>query len=72
MTALQRADMARLLLPIMRSTVDSAADDGDALISQFVDGIGRSCASPEIASDPEYVITAAATLAFINDKGLQP
>lgn len=72
MTDGQRAAMARTLLPILRAQVDTAATDGNELVPTFVADISAKCKSPEIAADPEYVITPAATLAFFDDKSLQP
>jgi hypothetical protein len=72
MTPGQRTVMARDLLPLMRSTVDTAADDGATLAPAFADAISETCRRPDLKSDPEYVVTAAASLAFLDDARFQP
>jgi hypothetical protein len=62
----QRVAMARSLLPILRSTVDSAASSGSELAPAFAGAITAECNSPTLASyNGQYVITAAAALELL-------
>ena len=72
MTDSQRRTMAGALLPILRLGVDTSADDGTVLTGSFADAISKTCRSEEVAAYDEYVITAAAKLAFFYDKRFQP
>ncbi len=72
MTESQRIQMARDLLPTLRMTVDTAASDGAELAAAFATAIGQTCQTPEVEAIPDYVITAAATLAFLGDTRFQP
>lgn len=77
MTQGQREVMARDLLPILRSTVDTAATGGEELASAFVDAITLACNSEAVrafedTSGEPYVITAAATVAFLETDRFQP
>ena len=72
MTASQRRAMAGELLPVLRWTVDTAATGGTELTGAFVDAISQACRLPEVTAYDEYMITAAATLAFVGAKQFQP
>jgi hypothetical protein len=72
MTESQRIVMAGDLLPIFRKTVDTAASAGAELNAEFAAAIGRTCKTPEVVALGKYVITAAATLAFMGDPRFQP
>jgi len=77
MTQAQREAMAALLLPVLRATVDSAADDGSALVPAFVAAISATCQSSgvtqyEAQSGQPYVVTAAAALAFTENTRFHP
>lgn len=66
MTVQQRLAMAKLILPTLRRTVDTAAGDGLDQAPAFVEAITEACASDVIRSQSStYVITAAATFAFV-------
>src|SRR5262245_43502679 len=71
MTEAQRQAMAKLLLPLLRRTVDTAASDGDELVPAFVAAVSATCQSAAIQEQPGgtagYMITAAATLTFVDD-----
>lgn len=73
MTQSQRVQMARDLLPILRQTVDTQSSSGEEMASDFATAISSTCASPEVAAagGDEYVITAAATLAFMGTERFQ-
>lgn len=67
----------RALLPVLRATVDSAADDGGPLVPGFVAAISATCQSSgvtqyEAQSGQPYVVTAAAAIAFTENTQLHP
>lgn len=72
MTTDQRRTMASDILPILRQTVDTAASDGLELVPRYVDDISSTCRDPAIGDPGQYVVTAAAALAFGDDKALEP
>lgn len=70
MTAPQREAMVRPILSTLRTMVDTKADNGTALVLAFVDAVSTTCQTPEVKAYQEYMVTAAAALAF--DKRFEP